>query len=351
MFTLLSVSIFYFIFNIICFLLPIQILSNILLGYTVFNFIGGYILDYAGEQFNKLYIISLTLHMILTTIIFYTFAGLDNYSSYMSLLFILWGGSLTMVNTHMIKVLQEFYENQFAFLINSITIIIYILVSIIFFYRYIFLAHMYLVFYFYLLTVSAIVLFWLYKLASQKNQYHHLTRVSFPFETIMRDTNFWITYLFLLLLKLNISFVLRYHQNGNNIIFHPVYMQIIGSILSCFCFLYLLPRIKLKYFMLCVLFLSYIMFMISYPFNNFLIGLINSFGFITFIYSYIIYPRNIGIIFSFYSVSGYVVNILYSNIFNLINLSYNPVIILYFLCFLNLNFYYFVHKKYLSTEF
>lgn len=207
-----------------------------------------------------------------------------------------------MASTNLIKILARDYMKDFPFFMNLIAGITWILIMTIIHFQAVLFTYANYVFYVYIACLVFILLVGFFSLYAdtanipEKND----TTVINVCKNIFKDTNFLISFGFVLLIGLTCQYFWIFNPANQNI-----FLQLFGSTVSALLFYFIFGFVGIKKSMLWTCGALLLMMLVPHQIASLFTGIALGNIFIAFIYAFMTYQKNIGIIFSIFNVCKY----------------------------------------------
>jgi hypothetical protein len=314
-FNLLSISLYFALCFAMLYLIPSicsPAMPYFLLGFIGSQFLWGYTIDYCNNYKMKYIHSGIVLTNIICSVLLY-------YYSFNFLIVIL-GVTFSIGSTNLVNILKrDEYNRNFSWFMNVISAITWGGIAFLIYIKDFIIFHKEVFLFIYLLIMAGVLYNTYNQLYEEKNNLDPSLNI-LPLRNILTNHNFSLSVIFLLTALTAQGCFATYFFASFNIFYH-----LLGAIIACFLFHFLFPILGMKKSMVGILFLALLIFIIpNSPVASICSGIVGGGSFLSFIYAFIHFPNNIGIIFAFFNVVGFLFKILIFRYMHFINSYSSP---------------------------
>lgn len=215
----------------------------------------------------------------------------------LKILFLFFGGTLPSSTSYLLKIVKIYYLNHFSFIFNFFTGIIWFITGLIIYFNKFLINYSIIFFLIYIISIILLI-----GIIGTQDQIEDKKPLSLPdtINLIIKDKNYWLITIFFLFV-LNVQFYFIYVNLHYNI-----YALLFGSIIGCFFYYYILPKITFKEALLFSLIGTIWMLILPLPISSFLGGLVGASSFLSYIYVIDKYYYNMYKIFAIWNILHFI---------------------------------------------
>ena len=266
-------------------------------GVVAMFFFSSYILDNASiDQQKKFLVINYGVNLLFGIIYFMSYKGLlPLCQTSTKILFFIVGTTLPTGTNHFLQIIKLYYVDFFSFILNFFTGMLWILIGAMIYFKHFLITYSSVFFLIYVVTMLVLIL-----TIANEDQIDDKKPLSIMdnYKLIIKDKNYWIvTFFFIIVLHVQFYFVINMDFN--------IYYNLLGGVLGCVLYYYVLPRTSLKNGFIWSLICTVWMLVLPNPLGSICSGLVASSCFLSCIYVLNEYYYNMCKIFATWNIINF----------------------------------------------
>jgi hypothetical protein len=266
-------------------------------GFICMFFFSSYILDnFSIEKQKKFLLTNYIVNLVFSCIYFASFKGLFPIcTTSTKVLFFIIGSTLPTGTNHLLQIVKLYYVDFFSFIFNFFTGILWFLIGLILYFKGFIISFANIFFLIYLILMIGLLI-----AIFNENQIYQKQPLSIMenYKLIIKDKNYLIVTIFFLIV-LHVQFYFLFSMNFN------IYYHLFGSIIGCFLYYYILPKITMKNGLYWGIYATICMLILPSPISSIFSGLVASSSFLSYIYVLDKYYYNMCKIFATWNIINF----------------------------------------------